>query len=297
MKSAQFEEREYESALYTQLALGDLQWPPGTVLEQYLGFDLGVFLTRDFLWRLHGVPHPLAGFSPFHDLWPLLPRHPKARERLPTFQLNCFIQAKRPDVGRRLPRMLAGLGLASPYFVFHTEPEQQRCLEVAAAGLADRALFVYAAPVFASSNELFSHRTIGDVAEHSTFPLAKHLSGHGAWYYSQPGTTGVLNPDFTRAEFPTFTQQIAALRQQQAGKERQTQSVNLRTLADSLQATLRESREIRETGRAATLAEAWRQIETFGKWSDAPPALISYMQIEAFARFFNLDWLVIDDAE
>lgn len=295
MKSAQFEEREYENALYTQIALGDLQWPPGTVLEQYLGFDLGVFLSRDYLWRLHGFPRPLAGFSLFHDLWPLLPRTPNSRDRLPTFRLNCFIQAKRPDLGRRLPRKLAGLGLSSPFFVFRTEPEQQRCLEVAAATLSDRALFVYAAPVFATSNELFSHRTLGDVAEHSTFPLATHLAGHGAWYYSQPGTIGVLNPDFTRAQFPSFAQEIAALRERNARSERQTQSVNLRALVESLQGVFARAAEIRETGRAANLAEEWRAIERLGQRFDAPPALVSFLQVDAFARYYNLSWLAISD--
>lgn len=294
MKSAQFEEREYESALYTQLALGDLQWPPGTVLEQYLGFDLGVFLTREYLWRLHGISRPLVGFSPFDDLWPLLPRHPRSRDRLPSFFLNCFIQAKRPDIGRRLPRKLTGLGLTAPYFVFRTEPEQQRCLEIAAAALNDRALFVYAAPVFATSNELFAHRTTGDVADHSTFPLARHLSGHGAWYYSQPGTAGALNPDFTRADFPSFAEEIAALREKRP-RERETQSVNLSTLAATLKNVVTESREIRETARAANLAEEWRRIEGFGKRTDAPPAVPAYMQIQAFIRYYHLAWLTISD--
>lgn len=295
MKTAQFEEREYESALYTQLALGDLQWPPGTVLEQYLGFDLGVFLTRDFLWRLHGMPRPLPGFSPYADLWPLLARQPKSRDRLPTFRLNCFIQAKRPRIGRRVSRKLSALGLVSPFFVFHTETEQQRCLEAAAAALHDRALFVYAAPVFSTSNELFSHRTLGDVAEHSTFPLARHLTGHGAWYYSQPGTSGVLNPDFTRAQFPPLGEEIAMLRQRQSSAERETQSVNLRTLAGSLQTVVREHPEIRVTGRAASLAEEWRGIASFGQRVEAPPALVSYLQVDAFTRHFNLVWLVIND--
>lgn len=295
MKSAQFEEREYENALYNQMALDDVQWPPGTVLEQYLGFDLGVFLSRDFLWRLHGYARPLAGLSLFHDLWPLLARTPQSRDRLPSFRLNCFIQAKRPAVGRRLARKLAGLGLGSPFFVFRTEPEQQRCLEIAAAALHDRALFVYAAPVFATSNELFSHRTLGDVAEHSTFPQAVHLAGHGAWYYSQPGTTGVLNPDFTRAQFPSLEEQIGALRQRNARAERQTQSVNLQTLAELLQGTLREAADIRETGRAANLAEEWRSIEAVGRRADVPLALISYLQVDAFARYYNLSWLTISD--
>jgi hypothetical protein len=295
-KPGRFEEKEYEKALYDQLALGDLQWPPGPVLEQYLGFDLGVFLTRDHLWRLHGLSHPPIGLSVYDDLWPILARRPMPRDRLPSFRLNCFIQAKRPDSKRRLPRRLAAFGLTSPYFVFHTDPEQQQCLELAAAGLAGRALFVYAAPVFATSNELFSHQTLGDVVETSTFPLVRGLTGHTAWYYSQPGTVGVLNPEFSRGEFPTLADEIEALRRTQSAGERQSQSVNLRALSESLRTVVAESKDVRETGRAANFAGEWRRIESFGQRSEAPPALVSYLQVQAFLRYFNLSWLVINDA-
>lgn len=40
MKPAEFEEKEYEGPLYNQLERGNrLLWPPGQVLEGYLGFD------------------------------------------------------------------------------------------------------------------------------------------------------------------------------------------------------------------------------------------------------------------
>lgn len=298
MNPAQFEEKEYENALYNQLERGDTQWSPGQVLEQYLGFDRALFLSRDYLWNLHGFPGPLGGIRPFDDLWPLMRRRPSSRDRLPSFDLNCFIQAKRPYIGRRRPAKLASLGIGRPFFKFLTEPEQQLCLDAAANRLADRALFVYAAPLFGTSRELFGHMTAGTVVEQSTFPSTALLSGHGAWYYSQPGAIGVRNPDFTNAELPSLYARIAELRERRSRRsgDGQTQSVNLRSLSDELRTVIRENPNIGATARAAYLSEEWYRIEAFARETDAPPALTSFLQISAFARFFNLFWLVIDDA-
>jgi hypothetical protein len=290
-----FEEREYEKALYDQLTLGDLQWPPGTVLEKYLGFDLGVFLTRDYLWRLHGLPHPPSGLSVFDDMWPLLHRRPMPRDRLPTFRFNCFIQAKRSTMRRRLSKQLAAYGLTSPYYLFRPDPEQQECLQLSAAALAGRALFIYAAPLFVASNDLFSHQTLGDIVQHSTFPLVAHLADHTAWYFSQPGTTGVLNPKFARGDFPSIADEITRMMQAQSPSTRQTQSENLFSLSATLQNVVRESRQVRETARAAHLSGEWGQIEALGRKAEVPAALISYLQVQAFSRHFNVAWLVIND--
>jgi hypothetical protein len=296
MKPAQFEEKEYEGALYTQLSTSGLQWSPGQVLEHYLGFDRGLFMAREFLWNLHGYHGPLAGISVFDDLWPVLPRR-SLRNRLPTFRLNCFVQAKRPYVGRRRSRKLRSLGIGQPFFKFVTEPEQQVCLDAVANRLSDRALFVYAAPVFGASGELFAHMTANDVAENSTFPSTAALSGHGAWYYSEPGAVGVRNPDFSRMELPSLPDRILGLIDQSRIQraESQTQSEFLRSLADQLRLAIREDSRVTSTPRAAYLSEEWARIEAFARRFEAPPAIASYLQVGAFARYFNLSWLVIDD--
>ncbi len=299
MKTAQFEEKEYEHALAAELAHASILWAPGQVLEQYLGFDFGVFTAHEYLWNIHGFPQHHPGLSPFGDLPSLMRLRPSERDRLPSFDLNCFIQAKRPSVGRRLPRRLAGNGLGKPFFVFATEREQQSCLESAAMHLSDRALFAYAAPVFGTSAELFGYMSTGGVVEHSTFPLATALTGHGAWYYSQPGAVGVRNPDFSRVEGPPLFAAIAALRERRAisRDESQIQSVNLKTLANLLFDSIQDSAGLQQTPRVAYLSQEWRRIEFAGRESGAPPAITSYLQVQTLARFFNLRWLVVDDRD
>src|SRR5260370_26916224 len=107
MKAAEFEEKEYEAPLYRQLERGNpYLWTPGQVLEGYLGFDAALLLSDPYLWKLHGFRGPLRGFAPNRFLWAFLPLE-LARNRLPRFRLNCFIQAKRPDVGSRLQKRLS----------------------------------------------------------------------------------------------------------------------------------------------------------------------------------------------
>jgi hypothetical protein len=298
MKPAQFEEKEYEAALYSELQSSKhAHWVPGQVLEQYLGFDYGLLLSYPYLWDLHGIPSPLGGISPFYDLWRVLRRPPPDRSRLPSFDLNCFVQAKRPWWSTYLSRKLARLGLVKPYFKFLTEKEQQECLGVVAQHLSDRALFVYAAPVFGSSKDLFRHTTAGIIVENSTFPKASVLSGHQAWYYSQPGATGVVNPEFEPVQQPPLSALIDELRRARR-RERitESQSANLRSLADKLKATIREEPTIAETARAANLSQEWNRIEAFTRANDPPPAVTAFLEVDAFARFYNLRWLVIDDS-
>src|SRR5687767_6912204 len=126
MSTAEFEEKEYESVLYNQLANGSRYlWQPGQVLEEYLGFDAALFLAEPYLWHLHGRRRPPRGFLVNRFAWPFLPIEMR-RNRLPRFRLNCFIQAKRPEVGSGLRKRLSALGEKRPYFKFPTETDQQK---------------------------------------------------------------------------------------------------------------------------------------------------------------------------
>lgn len=49
METVEFEEKEYESALYNQLASSNIHlWSPGQVLESYLGFDAALLVDDPF---------------------------------------------------------------------------------------------------------------------------------------------------------------------------------------------------------------------------------------------------------
>jgi hypothetical protein len=69
MQPVQFDEKEYESALYGDLRAGKRgHWALGQVLEQYLGFDYGVSTMDRVLFELHGIRDHVAGIVPYEDL-------------------------------------------------------------------------------------------------------------------------------------------------------------------------------------------------------------------------------------
>jgi len=297
MKPAEFGERQFEMALYRQLELTATAWAPEQVLEHYLGFDAGLFLSRAYLWNLHGHPRPLAGISLFRDMWPLLGPSQVARSQLPSFDLNCFIQTKRPYVGKRLRAELRLKGLVLPFYKFEITPEQQQCLERISGTLRDRALFVYAAAAFATSSELFQHMASGTMVEHSTFPSVEQLAGHGAWYYSQGGATGIPNPSFERSEGPSLLDRIAAfLRLRQGRGERRTISENLASLAGLVREAAGPGDRVSPNAREAYFVQEWESIAARGRRYEAPPAVTAVAQIATFAEFFSLSWMVIDDS-
>lgn len=299
MESAQFEEKEYEALLYHQLPTGSQPpWAPGQVLEYYLGFDRGLLLGPSFLWGLHGHPGPLPGVSPFGDLWPALGAPPPDRDRLPSFALNLFIQAKRPDIGKRLTKVLKQKGLGSPFYRFQINPEQQLTLSAVASALVGRALFVYAAPVFGSSSELFRHTQAGTLASHSTFPNVDLFAGHKAWYYSQPGATGLVNDSYNRVDDPPLAERVESMLQEHytpTGERRRTPLENLAELARGLRQVIQETPSLGISPRVAYLTNEWRRIASLTRSLGLEPTIRYYFEVDAFTRYFSLRWLVIDD--
>jgi hypothetical protein len=292
MRPAEFEEKEYEFPLYRQLQQGHPElWPPGQVLEDYLGFDAALMLRHPYLWGLYGRRRPLRGLSPYRFDWPFLPvTH---RHRLPRFGVNCFLQVKRSEVGTRLPKRLSALGTSRPYFRFGLSTDQQKTLEAAARRASGKALFVYAAPVFGKSHELFLHMGAGTMVQNSTFPEVLSLNGHSAWYYNEPGAHGVRNPDFEPIRLPTIDEHLARLVEAQSRSEQElSPSEALRELRGQLQDAVREAEAAHEP-RGAFLMDEWRELDVLATRIDVPPAIVSFLAIEAFAAHFNLLWLTV----
>ena len=296
MKTAEFEEKEYEAYLYTELEQGGTRfWAPGQVLEHYLGFDRGIFVAAEYLWRLKGFVGPRRGISPYYflDVWPDFPRTRDFSRRVPRFRLNCFVQAKRPSFGTRLPVRLRALGHARFYYRFDVDAEQQQSIEVVARRLADRALFVYAAPVYHTARDLFRHSIAGDTVEHSTFPDIVALTAHNSWYYNAPGGSGILNEGFARFEGTNLQQKIAALRESVEPSELTSQSQELASLAGAIRAAVTEG--MSASPRAANLADEWRTIDAYSDRAGAQPVVRHFLEIAAFSAHYNLSWLAVPE--
>jgi len=293
LKDAEFSEREYEGFLYNQLQAGDRRlWHPHEVLEHYLGFDRGLFVADLYLWRMKGRRSAAGGFAPwqFYGLWPELVSHRIPRSRLPKFHLNCFIQAKRPQFARRVPQAARGLSWKRPIFRFEIDQAQHDTLDRVARAMARRALFVYAAPAFHTSSELFAVGRRGTTVENSTFPAVQDITGHTRWYYNEPGTVGVRNPDDEPIELPSLQARLGELVELRDDSE--SASAGLQELASALRASVLEETQAGEA-RTAYLADEWRSIDVYSDRVEAPAAVRHFLAVDAFCDYFNLAWLTV----
>lgn len=181
MEYAEFEEKEFERPLYTQLENGSTLnvWSPGQCFEAYIGIDYaGNILSHEFWGRFGGyIPRGaiLNDYSMGY-IWKMM----KKRKMLPNFSLNLFIQAKRPYVldGKKEDSVYKGR-----YYSFKINQRQQRILEKLNHKLHNRALLVYAAPAFETRKELYQYTQNGNIISQTSFPKVSDLSGHSHWYY------------------------------------------------------------------------------------------------------------------
>jgi len=291
MKPAAFEEREFEGPLYNQLGNGRaLVWAPGQVFEGHIGIDHALFLTDEWVFRLHRHAGYLPGAVLARYGWPSIWFRPGRRNRLPTFRLNLFVQAKRPSWGRRAPKALRQYGISGLFWRFDINPDQQQALEFVAEKLGKRALVVYAAPAFHDHRSLFRHTRVGTLVENSTFPSVASLKGHSAWNYSRPGASGVANADPEQIEEPILLDRIAAMLQTDAADGGWRQE--LKKLAADIREGLNSS-ELGETSRRAAFSDLIRGIARDVGDMDNGEVIVAYLSVLAFCEVFALDWYVV----
>jgi len=149
MAKAEFEEREYETALYNQLQVSNRRvWAPGQVLEGQIGFDYSAFVDDPYFWSFQDFPSPLEGFLLEEMIIRRRWRLRRGNGNYPNFALNLFIQAKRPTHLKHVTKELSAKNLGSPYWRFTIEDHQQELLEKLASECKGKALVCYASPAF-----------------------------------------------------------------------------------------------------------------------------------------------------
>jgi len=301
MKPAEFEEREYEAPLYNQLERGShLVWAPGQVFEGLIGVDHGIFSAEEWLFRLHGYPSHLPGAVLARYGWPRHWLHHRP-DRLPTFRLNLFLQAKRSTWSRRPTKLLRAKGLSGLYWRFEINPHQQLALGLVAAKLKRRALVVYAAPAFHEHRVLHRHVIAGTLMQNSTFPSASSLSNHTAWNYAEPGAKGIANADPVEVNEPPLEVRIrdfVALERELApqASDRRSWRQELKTLALDLRNALADEQP-KETSRLAAFADRVREIERETEGFVESEILAAYLTVLAFCEIYGLVWHVLGTGE
>lgn len=298
MHHSEFEEREYEAPLYVQLQHSCTHvWSPGQVLEAHVGFDHALLTSHPYFWRLQGFAAPPMGVVlaayPFDHWWPRRPM----RRSLPDFALNLFIQAKRPMIGSRATKALKLAGIKGPYWKFLVSPHQQSVLESLAKSTAGAALVTYACAAFDRATQLWAHSRAGSIVEASTFPPATSLHGHEAWYYTEPGCTGVANPTLERIEGEPIVERIRRFTSKLPDEQRDNVSFgeNLKQLATSIRESLNEE-VVGDSGRTAMYFEAVREIAQFidvARPAEHAETLRSYLEVASFTTIFGMHWHVL----
>tara|TARA_B110001450_G_scaffold246986_1_gene261563 strand:+ start:90 stop:953 length:864 start_codon:yes stop_codon:yes gene_type:complete len=196
---AEFEEKEYEIPLNTQLLLNNRNiWTPGQVFEGNFGIDAALEVTRRDFWRIAGFPRIPNSVILDHYNFGYVWRRLRRNRPLPTFKLNLFLQAKRPDGMRNRSAALRSHGLHSPYWRFEIKTHQQDLLLKLKRKLGNRAFVAYGCAAFHHYDDLFAHTENGTLIENSTFVNVERLYGHHKWIYDQPGSIGfaMSEPEF-----------------------------------------------------------------------------------------------------
>jgi len=293
MTPADFEESEYRGPLYNQLEHGNhLVWEPGQVFEKHIGIDRASYITHPYFWELHKSNYPMTGVILNNYNWDYIWDKRKKTKILPDFNLNLFLQAKRPHSGTRPAKKLKDKGIIGDYWKFSVTPHQQIALEKMEQALHGKAIVCYAAPAFHTQSDLYSHTRNQTIVQNSTFPPVGDLKTHGAWYYENGGVKGVGNPDFVHIEFDSLQTRIERLIEN-AQPISESAEQSLSNLANAVISIVSEVQE-------PSAVEIWFQyllsrIDDLNipEQYNINDALKHYMQVMAFCTVYHLNWLVI----
>lgn len=232
--NAEFEEKEYEFPLNSQLLWGNQNiWTPGQVFEGNFGIDAALEVHRLAFWDMVGYPFPLEGVTlsdfKFGYVW----RKLNSQRPLPTFKLNLFLQSKRPEILKNRPSNLKALGLGSPYWRFEIKNHQQKLLHQLKLKLNRRAFVAYACAAFDKHSELYHHIQNKTLVENSTFVKVEKMDTHHKWIYDAPGSSGIAMSDPESIKEKPLFNEIASVAEN-FEVENDNPSENLRLISNAI---------------------------------------------------------------
>lgn len=294
MSSAEFEEREFETPLYSQLQRTSLVWSPGQVLEGHVGFDYAALCMDSRIWDIHDIEAPFAGvlLDDLRILWHM--RRARNPRPLPNFELNLFLQAKRPEHIKRVASKLRQRGIQGPYWRFNIEHIQQQLLDFLASQMHGKGLVCYASPAFHRLSQLYSHITSGTMVENSTFPDASVLSGHSKWNYDQPGNVGVANVEPRYFEGASLLERLSSMLPSQTPVDETAFLGYLNRLAEVVLSCVEQVSQSQKA-RTALFFQRLSSIDNAldGVDGSEPSAIRSFLTVQAFCKSFGLRWFAV----
>lgn len=138
MQKAEFEEKDFEGALYHQLAHGSPNlWTPGEVFEHHFGVDAALYSKNQFFLKAVNRSRFSQTLKLNHYGWGYIWRSSGKTVRMPSFEVNALLQSKRPQYLLGKNNDLATFGMSGAYLRFEIEDHQQY-LQDSSAGLTRR---------------------------------------------------------------------------------------------------------------------------------------------------------------
>jgi hypothetical protein len=192
---ANFEEKQYESAMTVELARGRGRvFSPGQVEERVLGYDAAA-LPRDevatLFEQLAGVQlGPGTWLTP--NWWLRCPQRPQP-SATPSRFASLLLQYKRPAF-HFSPRSKLFAAHQRAYFRIEFPRVQHRTMVRLDEALNDEAVVRYAAPCTVWRPELEQWQINSEVLEHTNFVSPRRMGlKHRAWTYTEAGRAGFRN--------------------------------------------------------------------------------------------------------
>lgn len=285
--NAEFEEKEYESALIHQLmSESHNMWSPGQVFEGNFGIDTSLeVLNPDFWTTIGHSDYPkgviLSNYN-FGYVW----RRITHIKKLPDFSLNLFLQVKRPEGLKNRPNNLKRLGLRSPYWRFWIKEHQQKLLMQLAQKLNNRAFVAYASPAFHLINDLYSNTRNNTLIENSTFVRVERLNGHHKWVYDCSGSNGIACSEPERIEDEYFLNVINNAVEENIDKKNNSNE-NLSLLEQGILEITNENRKTNPIANEILIRyESIRKIEISQESKN-------YILVNLFTNLTNSNWITL----
>lgn len=290
---AEFKEKPFETYFLAEMArLTNVLFSPDQTDEGILGFDGAFFLplpeyrafspyVRVRRWR-HFLGMSASEIDEFgHAL----------DARLPPFNLNLFVQYKRPEWLQR-SNATEWPSWSMSYFRFTIDAKQQGLLEKILSAAAGRAAVVYAAPAFWESSELFSLARSGGIIDRSNIASAGMLTGHQRFTYTAPGSFGIAHSEPENIEGPS----LETVLRSGADNERLPFTKHVKATAGLIERGLEEGSgdyQVWQSARKAILGGEFGDAypRARGSWIDA------VVSMAAFAQAFDIRVAAIGTGE
>ena len=307
MENSEFEEKEYESPLYQELLDGSsLIWTPGQVFESKVGIDCAVYTKSAKFWSIAGICEP-AGINLDQIEGSTFIDNASQVRALPNFDLNLFIQAKRPHQMARSREDLKIRGISKPYKRFSLTKHQQELLENLSDSLGNKAHVCYASPNFVSQKSLYSSIVSKTMVSRSTFPPASILKGHTKWNYNTSGTTGVANGTAKTMNFERLDTSIEKLVSLQDTESDRTQNIEttpenyyfaapLEELANGIKLAFAKTDSLKTNKNRDFLSSvrfAENQLPAYPLNQEVRNYFLNYMYVSIFCQKYSLSWLTL----